>query len=68
MLYLIEAKVKVHVQGISGAFNQNVTWLVNANNLNEAKAKFEAQVARDNSNAMPKSIDFEYTKLAGQIG
>jgi hypothetical protein len=67
MLYLIEAKVVVHVQGISGGFNRNVTWLVNANNLNEAKAKFEQKVYQDNAQAMPQSINFEYIKLAGEI-
>lgn len=67
MLYYLESKVRVRVAGISGPFDQTVTWLVNANSLAEAKQKYEAQVRRDNAKAMPESITFEYVKMAGEL-
>ena len=67
MLYYIEAKVSVKVQGISGPFIKNTTWLVNASNLDHAKQKFEQRVAQDNADAMPEKINFEYIRLAGEI-
>jgi hypothetical protein len=67
MLYYIEAKVSVKVAGISGPFIQSVTWLVNANSLEEAQQKYERRVWQDNVKAMPESVKFEYVKLAGEL-
>lgn len=67
MLYYLESKVHVRVAGISGPFEQIVTWLVNANSLVEAKQKFEARVRNDNASAMPESITFKYVKIAGEL-
>jgi hypothetical protein len=67
MLFYIEAKIVIRVQGISGPFEEVIVWLVNAPTLPVAKAKFEAQVRRDKARMEAQSFTFEYLKTAGTI-
>lgn len=67
MLFYIEAKVSVKVAGISGPFQETITWLVNANTLNEAKEKFKTRIRNDKASALPESISFEFVKIAGEL-
>jgi len=67
MLYLLKANVTMKVQGISGPFLKTVTWLVNAENPNQAKFKYEEQVKRDHAHMHFSDIAFEYLEFAGEI-
>lgn len=67
MLFYLEAKVSVKVAGISGPFQETVIWLVNANNILDAKEKFKAQVRHDKANALPESITYDFIKVAGEL-
>ncbi len=67
MLFYLEAKVSVRVTGISGPFQEVITWLVNANNIIDAKEKFKAHVRSEKASALPESINFEFIKIAGEL-
>jgi hypothetical protein len=67
MMFYIEAKTSIRVAGISGPFEQVCAYLVNAPHVAIAKQKFEAQIWRDFAHMAPAKIDFEYTKIAGEI-
>ena len=67
MLFYIEAKISIKVQGISGPFEGLESNLVNATSMREAQQKFEAHVRQKHSDKMPQSIKFDYTKLAYEI-
>jgi hypothetical protein len=67
MLFYIKAKVSIRVAGISGPFERSHSALVNANNVTEAKQKFEVVVKRENSNMQAQSFNFEYVEIAGEI-
>lgn len=67
MLFLLEAKVTIRIAGISAPSMHIITWLVNGKNSAEAKQKFEARVMNDFGHMMPQSINFEWTKVAGEI-
>ena len=67
MLFLIEAKISVKVAGISAPFVKDVSWLVNANNVVEAKVKYENQVKMHHAHMMPQDVKFEYTRIVGEI-
>lgn len=67
MLFFIRANVVMRVAGISGPFNKTVSWLVNANDPQHAKVKYEAQVARDHAHMQFSAIAFEYLEFAGEI-
>ena len=66
-LYLIRAKVTKRVFGISGPFLSTDGRLVHANNLAEAKVKFEADVRRQAANMQCESINFEYVEIINEI-
>ena len=57
----------MRVQGISGPFLKTITWLVNAADPNQAKAKYEEQVKRDHAHMLFSQIQFEYLEIAGEI-
>jgi len=68
MLYYIEAKVSMKVAGISGPFEEIVTWLVNnVPNVAYAKQKYESQVRRDFAHIQAQSFEFKYIKIAGEL-
>ena len=67
MLFYIKAKVSIRVAGISGPFVRECSALPNANNVAEAKQKFETQVRNDNSNMQAQSFNFEYIEVASEI-
>ena len=67
MLHYLEAKVSIKVDGISGPFEQTITWLVNAKNMSEAKSIYENRVRADFSHMQAQSFRFEYLKVAGEI-
>jgi hypothetical protein len=67
MLYLIEADVAVRVRGISGPFIKNVSYLVNADNREQARVKYEKRVAQDHANMIPEKIEFDYKKVAEEV-
>lgn len=67
MLYYLRANVSLRVAGISGPFLKTISWLVNANNPSEARAKFENQVYRDFAHMQFNDAQFEYTEFAGEI-
>jgi len=67
MLYYIESNVKIKVQGISGPWEKNIIWMVNAPSLEIAKNKYENRVKQDFAHMAAQSFHFEYTKIAGTI-
>lgn len=67
MLFLIEAKVVTRVAGISGNFTREVSKLVNANNVPQAKTKFEGVIRGEMAHVQADSIQFEYSKIADEI-
>lgn len=67
MLYWIQAKVIIKVFGISGPFEQTVTQMVNANNTNDARTKFENHMRRRFAHMQGESINFEYLIVADTI-
>jgi hypothetical protein len=66
-LFTIEAKVIVRVRGIAGPFEQAVAWHVQAQNINEARSKYEKQVRQDFAYMQYESISFEYLRQIGTI-
>lgn len=67
MLFYLRANVTIKVKGISGSFQNTVGWLVNANEPNQAKQKFEEQVRKDFSHMQFEKAQFEYIEFAGEI-
>jgi hypothetical protein len=67
MMYFIQAKVKRKVFGISSEFEDTVTKLVNAPNVNMAKEKYEYNVSRMFNKEQPERITFEYILIADEI-
>lgn len=67
MLYYVKAEVQVRVTGISGPFVDIISKLVEANNTNEAKSKFEKNIRAMRMNMVPESVDFKYLEIADTI-
>lgn len=67
MLFYIKAKVEVKVRGISGAFGDTKSYLVRANNIQEAKHKFESRVRAEKQHMGPDDIIFTYIEIAPEI-
>ena len=67
MLFYLRANVAFKVRGISGPFNVNVAWLVNATDANNARQKFEDRVKQDHRHMDFESASFSYTDFAGEI-
>jgi hypothetical protein len=67
MLFYLKANVTMRVAGISGPFVRTVSWLVNAENPDHAKFKYETQVKKDFAHMQLSHIEFEYTEFAGEI-
>lgn len=67
MLYYIQAEITLRVWGISGPFLRNMAKLVQANNPQEAKAKFEAHARKHFANMNPETYEFNYTVFADTI-
>lgn len=67
MMFYIKSIVTIRIGGISGPFIQTVSWLVNAEDVNQARQKYESKVKRDYSHMNFSSINFEYTEVAGTI-
>ena len=66
-LYTLKAKVTLRVDGISGPFEQVRAWHVNANNLSEAKTKFEEHISQSEKHVGYQNIKFEYLEIIGEI-
>jgi len=66
-LYLLRAKVTKRVFGISGPFQSTEGKLVHANNVGEAKTKFEAAIRNNAANMECQSINFEYLEVIDEI-
>jgi hypothetical protein len=67
-MYYIKAKMSIRVPGISGPFEDNVTWLVHAPTLAIAKQKFESRVKQDNQNyGVEAAFTFTYLEIAGEL-
>lgn len=66
-LYLLRAKVIKQVAGISGKFESVEGKLVNANNVHEAKEKFERAIKMNAANMECRSIGFEYLEIIDEI-
>jgi hypothetical protein len=66
-LYLLKAKVTKRVFGISGPFQSTESKLVHANNVPEAKGKFEINVRAKAANMQCDSIEFEYLEIIDEI-
>lgn len=67
MLFFIRTNVTIRVEGISGLFTRTVSWLVNADNPDQAKFKYEQQVRKDFAHMNFAEVTFEYTEFAGEI-
>jgi hypothetical protein len=67
MLFYLRANTTLRVQGISGPFLRTIGWLVNADNVNQAKAKFEEQVKKDFAHMHFSESHFEYVEVTGEI-
>jgi hypothetical protein len=67
MLYYLRANVTLRVAGISGPFVRTISWLVNADNPDQAKWKYERQVKRDFTHMQFSDVAFEYIEFAGEI-
>ncbi len=67
MLFYIEAKVSAKIAGISGPFQEIYVKLVHANNINEAKAKFENYIRQVKAHTMPEKLTFEYLKFGDEL-
>ncbi len=68
MMFLIKANVTKRVSGISGAFKSVEGKLVNAINVDQAKAKFERSIRDGAANMQCDTIDFEYLEVFNEIG
>ncbi len=66
-LYLLKAKVTKRVFGISGPFQSTESKLVHANNIPEAKSKFETNIRSKAANMECESIAFEYIEIIDEI-
>jgi len=67
MIYYIEAKISAKIAGISGPFQEVYIKLVHANNINEAKHKFENYIQKVKAHTMPEKITFEYLKIGDEL-
>lgn len=67
MLFYLRANVTLKVRGISGPFQRTIGWLVNANDPNHARQKFEEQVRKDFAHMQFEQAHFEYIEFAGEI-
>lgn len=67
MLYYIKSDVAVRVRGISGPFTKTVAYLVNADNRNQARDKYENKVRQDFAHMVPEDIAFDYKEVAEEI-
>lgn len=66
-LYLLKANVTKRVFGISGPFQSTESKLVHANNVPEAKIKFENNIRGKAANMECDSIQFEYLEIIDEI-
>jgi len=67
MLYYIKAEAQFRVRGISGPFNVNAAYLVNANDRDQARVKFEDRVKSNHSHMAFESVGFNYLEVAEEI-
>jgi hypothetical protein len=67
MPFYIKAEVQFRVRGISGPFNVNASRLVNADNREQARAKFEVNVKQAHQHMAFESAVFNYTEVADEI-
>ena len=66
-LYLLKANITKRVFGISGPFLSTEGKMVHANNMSEAKSKFEASIRNKAANMECESINFEYIEIIDEI-
>lgn len=67
MIYYLKSNVTIRVAGISGPWLKTVGYLVNADNREQARLKYEERVKQDNAKMAFQSIHFEYTEVAEEI-
>jgi hypothetical protein len=67
ILFYIKAKLSIYIRGISGASQEGVSRLVNAQNPTSAKLIFEEYCRRHFSHLEFERIEFEYLEIAYEI-
>jgi hypothetical protein len=67
MLFYIKAEVQFRVRGISGPFNVNASRLVNADNREHARVKFEENVKQAHQHMSFDAVNFDYKEVADEI-
>mgnify|MGYP001584451947 CR=1 FL=1 len=67
MLFYIKAEIKFQVRGISGPFNVNASRLVNADNREQARVKFERNIEEAHAHMAYSDVHFNYLECAEEI-
>ena len=72
-LFYIKAKIVIRVRNVSGPIEKTISHLVRANDALQARAKFEAEAAKECNQAIINfagsydSLSYDYLEVATEI-